>query len=296
MYASSVTNNYSWAPPPTPPPIPDYKVSTTANTAPYKAGIDQLLSQGPDKYGFGHYQSLAEQELTGGYHTFYEDALKNLTLNPNDTLQNLGSYKFALQQGMEGMSRSAAAQGNARSTTTTMNLGKYAAGLASQTYNDMYKNLQGSLSTAYQGTQMKTGVLGDLATRGLSAYNTQLGGWQNMYDAQAKELMHTNELNMQYKIAQANAKAQAKATKSSGWGSALGAVAGLAMTAFSDRRLKTDVKQIAITDAGLPVYKFRYVWGEGAIGCMADEVARVIPSAVIEGTNGYLMVDYSQII
>ncbi len=67
---------------------------------------------------------------------------------------------------------------------------------------------------------------------------------------------------------------------------------GAAGIRWSDRRLKRDVLQIGTGAYGLPVYRWRYVWGEEAEGYMADEVAAVRPDAVHVAPNGFAMVDY----
>jgi hypothetical protein len=65
--------------------------------------------------------------------------------------------------------------------------------------------------------------------------------------------------------------------------------------AFSDFRLKKNIKQIGTRADGLSVYEFDYIWGGGRqIGLMAQEVQSVYPDAVSE-SNGYLMVDYSKV-
>ena len=69
------------------------------------------------------------------------------------------------------------------------------------------------------------------------------------------------------------------------------------MQTFSDRRLKRDIEQIGMHPAGVPLYRFRYVWddiGTERIGVMADEVLPVKPQAVSE-RDGYMMVDYSML-
>jgi hypothetical protein len=60
---------------------------------------------------------------------------------------------------------------------------------------------------------------------------------------------------------------------------------------MSDRRLKTNIKRIGKTPGGVNVYSYRYIWGEPAIGVMADEV----PWAAVEGPGGYKMVDYARV-
>lgn len=63
--------------------------------------------------------------------------------------------------------------------------------------------------------------------------------------------------------------------------------------AFSDRRLKRNIKRIGENN-GLPVYSFDYVWGESAVGYMADEVKELYPGAVVS-VGGFDAVDYARI-
>jgi hypothetical protein len=76
----------------------------------------------------------------------------------------------------------------------------------------------------------------------------------------------------------------------------LGGAALLAPTGtFSDRRLKTNIKQIGTADNGLNVYSYNYVWGGPTqLGYMADEVEKLIPEAVGE-SHGYKTVNYGMI-
>lgn len=68
---------------------------------------------------------------------------------------------------------------------------------------------------------------------------------------------------------------------------------GAAITAFSDRRLKTAIKRIGKTRVmGLPLYAFRYIWGGPVrVGVMAQDVLRVKPEAVVK-VGGYFAVNY----
>jgi hypothetical protein len=72
---------------------------------------------------------------------------------------------------------------------------------------------------------------------------------------------------------------------------------------LSDIRLKDDIQKIGELENGLGVYTWR--WNEIArnqgvetpeIGVLAQEVAKVIPSAVFVRADGYLMVDYGQVL
>lgn len=74
---------------------------------------------------------------------------------------------------------------------------------------------------------------------------------------------------------------------------------GAAITAFSDRRLKTNIHAIGKTPIlGLPVYTFSYIWSPDrvSVGCMADEVEKVVPAAVINDSSGYKRVNYGLVI
>jgi hypothetical protein len=63
--------------------------------------------------------------------------------------------------------------------------------------------------------------------------------------------------------------------------------------AFSDRRLKTDIKREGSTPSGLGIYSYRYkAGGERQLGAMADEVKRLYPDAVVRHESGFDMVDY----
>jgi hypothetical protein len=70
-----------------------------------------------------------------------------------------------------------------------------------------------------------------------------------------------------------------------------------AITAFSDRRLKRNLKRIGITPRDrLPVYEFSYKGSRKRfVGVLAQHVAKVRPEAVVVNPSGYLMVDYGLI-
>lgn len=67
---------------------------------------------------------------------------------------------------------------------------------------------------------------------------------------------------------------------------------GSSLIMASDRRLKTDIKRVGETEAGVPIYTYRYVWGGPVqMGVMAQDV----PEAASDMGNGYLGVDYSKV-
>lgn len=78
-------------------------------------------------------------------------------------------------------------------------------------------------------------------------------------------------------------------------GSLLGAAgqAGGFGALFSDERLKQDVRRVGVTDAGVPIYTYRYIWGGPVqMGVMSKDV----PGAVVPHETGFDMVDYGKVI
>lgn len=96
-------------------------------------------------------------------------------------------------------------------------------------------------------------------------------------------------------LAQASKEASKDAAK---WG-AIGTIGSLGLSAAalfpSDRRLKHSIERIGALPSGLPVYSFVYIWGQPALGVMADEVAQVFPHAVGYYSSGYAYVNYAEI-
>jgi hypothetical protein len=79
---------------------------------------------------------------------------------------------------------------------------------------------------------------------------------------------------------------------------------GASMYAASDIRLKKDIKQIGELPNGLKTYSWK--WNKKAkdlgvdhfptIGVIAQEAQKVVPHAVMEGADGYLRVNYGEIL
>jgi len=80
--------------------------------------------------------------------------------------------------------------------------------------------------------------------------------------------------------------------------------AGTVASLFSDIRLKTDIKRVGRLPNGLNVYTWE--WNEEGkklvdskqptMGVIAQEVREIMPEAVVESSNGYLMVDYAKVL
>ena len=64
----------------------------------------------------------------------------------------------------------------------------------------------------------------------------------------------------------------------------------------SDRRLKTDIVQVGLLRAGIPLYRFRYIGRDDVhVGVMAQDVLPVVPEAVITDASGFMRVDYRRL-
>jgi len=124
-----------------------------------------------------------------------------------------------------------------------------------------------SLLAASKGnvpTSSNVGTTPDLASALMQKYQADLGG-VNAQNAQTSNTLGT-----------------------------LGRLGTAALFAFSDRRLKSDIKHIGTAGNGLPMYEYT-IGGKRERGYMADEVAAVYPDAVRAHSSGYLMVNYADI-
>jgi hypothetical protein len=64
----------------------------------------------------------------------------------------------------------------------------------------------------------------------------------------------------------------------------------------SDIRLKRDIALLQHLPNGIGLYRYRYTWNDQVyVGVMAQEVANIVPDAVIRGPDGYLRVNYARL-
>ena len=75
--------------------------------------------------------------------------------------------------------------------------------------------------------------------------------------------------------------------------SALGSAAMLAPK-FSDRRLKSNIVQVGTHPLGIGIYEYD-IFGKRERGVMADEVAKVMPEAIVPHESGFMMVNYGKL-
>jgi len=80
------------------------------------------------------------------------------------------------------------------------------------------------------------------------------------------------------------------------WGNSTNANYSSTPQAISDVRLKRDITLVGRLDDGLGLYRYRYLWSDMVyVGVMAQEAAFVHPDAVVQGSDGYLRVDYGRL-
>ena len=64
----------------------------------------------------------------------------------------------------------------------------------------------------------------------------------------------------------------------------------------SDIRLKHDIVFLGYLNDGLGLYRFSYNGSSKPyVGVMAQEVERIVPAAVTQGRDGYLLVNYERL-
>jgi len=113
----------------------------------------------------------------------------------------------------------------------------------------------------------------------------EMPGFSQASRSETPDIVGATDMGYQANLGQSNAS-------NAMFGNVLGFGAQMLPFAFSDRRLKHNVQRIGETAGGTPLYAFDYVWGESAVGVMADEVD---PSIVAVHPSGFLMVDYSRV-
>src|SRR5262249_6866412 len=68
-------------------------------------------------------------------------------------------------------------------------------------------------------------------------------------------------------------------------------------TRISDIRLKRDIVRLGRLGNGIGIFRFRYRGNDATplVGVIAQDVQRVMPSAVCRGRDGFLRVDYQRL-
>lgn len=172
-----------------------------------------------------------------------------------------------------------------------INVGRGYSSAIAQSYNTAQSSGASGISAANQtygtgSSSMGTGVQwGQLSNQ---SYGTSIN---------AKNTQFNNELSAY------NAENAVSSSEASGIGSLVGGLGMASILKFSDRALKTDIREIGETDRGIPIVTYRYK-GEPKnalhVGVLAQDARKVVPEAVVRvpfpgRRHGALAVDYSRI-
>lgn len=240
------------------------------NTAAYR---DQLASQAAADVGlaFGRTRAMNER------------AMASMGVNPN-------SGRFAGVNNASVLSQAAARAGimtNARNQAAQMGYARKldAAGLG--------RNLSGASLAAYGGaTSSGTAAGANLQSAGQNYIGNMAVG--------AGTIGQGQQMNLQGLSSVLNAQTQTYINTQDSFLSDVGGLMGGAaslFTAFSDRRLKENIKEVGVDQrTSLTLYEFNYKDRPGTryVGVMADEVELMYPEAVIE-LGGYQAVNYGML-
>jgi hypothetical protein len=255
-------------------------------------GVGQLGTKGLD---------YVRQQLES---PFDVSQLPSLGINPNET------YSDAIMRRLEPQM----AQGRGRLEQQLANQGIQ---IGSEAYDRALRNFdqkQNDLMLGAQtqglqaGLQARQQQLGELAYRRNEPLNV-LSALRTGSQVTAPSYVNSSQqattagpdllgaAGMQYNAQMGDFNAQQAAQQNFNQG--LMGLGGAGIMAFSDIRMKENIKQVHWLPNGLPVYEYEYkpefkdIAGHGKhIGVMAQEVEQVMPKAVITNANGYKMVNY----
>lgn len=253
-------------------------------------------------------QSLANQGLAPGTQA-YDAAFRNRSQQVNDlynqaALQGINLDMAARQQGLNeqqtlGSFANQAQLAGAGLYNTAMQ-DNYGRGMTTQ--GTQYS--QGLNKAQFQNTAQQQQLAQDLALRaqpineviglmgGSQIQLPQFQGYQGTSVAPAPTFAGTQAQGQadmtRYGIQQAGNNATTQ-----GLFSALGTAAMFAPK-FSDRRLKSNIVQVGTHPLGIGIYEYD-IFGNRERGVMADEVATVMPDAIVPHESGYMMVNYGKL-
>lgn len=198
----------------------------------------------------------------------FEQGFKQLEGRMNDRGIPIGSEIFNDQQGEYNRARDTSLLGASRQ--------------ADQDASNEYQRQFGNELTKYNmPLQQLTGLMGNSS----AVQNPSMSPFATSQSANTDTASNTWQAY--------NANVNAANQQNGQFFNGLLGLGQLGMAAFSDIRLKRDIKRIGALPSGLPVYSYRYVFSDAPeIGVMAQEALHYAPNAVSVHPSGYLMVNY----
>lgn len=227
--------------------------------------------------------------------------------------QSSPGYQFQLQQGLQGVTNAASATGGINSGNTLKALTQYGQGVANQDYynalnaytaqqNNTFNKLQ-TVAGSGQNASANLGALGSqvagqIGANTIGAGNAAAAGQVGAANAIGSGISSLSQLAFLQNLNGSGNSALLNQYGSGGTGDSIyGAGSGFGDASgsysTSDRRAKTNIKEVGETDNGLPVYSYRMKGSDKTqIGLMADDVEKVNPKAVKKGKDGLKRVNY----
>jgi len=261
------------------------------DTAANQQGYGQALSTaGLYNQGLGQDfgQGLAAQQLTNasvGQNFGQGQSAQRLT---NESI----GQNFSQAQAAQAMKNASVGQ--------NFGQGQAAAGLYNQAQNQGYnQNLQGAQfgNTAAQQSlaqqlQLRNQPLNEISAlmSGSQIQNPQFQGYTGSNVAAAPTFQGAQAGGQQAMDIYGQQMA-AKNAQTAALGQLAGAAGQAAVMKYSDVRLKSDIVKVGDHPLGIGIYEYD-IFGRRERGVMAHEVLAVKPEAVIQRSNGYLMVNY----
>ena len=253
-------------------------------------------------------QQLANQGLAPGTQA-YDAAYRNRSQQINDlynqaALQGINLDLTARQQGLNeqqtlGTFANQAQLAGAGLYNTAM-ADNYGRGMTTQ--GTQYS--QGLNKAQFQNTAQQQQLAQDLALRaqpinevigllgGSQIQLPQFQGYQGTSVAPAPTFAGTQAQGQadmtRYGIQQAGNNAMTQGLFG------LAGTAAMFAPKFSDRRLKSNIVQVGTHPLGIGIYEYD-IFGKRERGVMADEVAKVMPDAIVPHESGFMMVNYGKL-
>lgn len=253
-------------------------------------------------------QTLANQGLAPGT-VAYDAAYRNRSQQINDLYNQAALSGINLDMTARNQQlQEEIAKGNFANAANLSGAGLYNTAMADNygrgmtTQGTQYS--QGLNKAQFQNTAQQQQLAQDLALRaqpinevigllgGSQIQLPQFQGYQGTSVAPAPTFAGTQAQGQadmtRYGIQQAGNNATTQ-----GLFSALGTAAMFAPK-FSDRRLKSNIVQVGTHPLGIGIYEYD-IFGNRERGVMADEVATVMPEAIVPHESGFMMVNYGKL-
>ena len=228
------------------------------------------------------------------YNANYKPILNEVTANLGNSFSGMGSAGRSNSRGQFAQA--------VLSQNLADNAGKQLMGVRNDARNQYLNEAQSLFNPAMNIQQQLQGIntnKANLQTQmGQNLANTRIGAASNIAQVQqqnAQMQQQNAQMQQQKEMNDAQMAAQRKAQSKSGVGSAIGGGLALA-SAFSDSRLKENIKPIGKLPNGVPIYSYKIKGTDlPQIGVIAQEAQLYRPNAVHLDPSGYLKVNYQEV-